>query len=291
MFDGNGGDRGKGWCSSSPPQPPLSRLSPQSAWHTTPHGCTSRWRWWQPQADQVPRARMGCLAGRDPQDPQGCQGRLAERGGRVCQACGVGAAPHVPKRWGVCCDGGLTVHISPPGEPGAKGEKGEKGMGLMGDSGPPGPPGDFPSPLRVPDDAVSSVPPSSIALFAFQVPKGHQAMGRWALQALWGSRASLASLVPQVPRGRRAKQGTAALLSAWVLCPWSSHSSSPRMPRVPSAEPAPPLPTAALILAPVFQGAAPVPGLWVLSGSAGGWFCRAGGSCPAEIQPCCCPTP
>lgn len=144
-------------------------------------------------------------------------------------------------------------------------------MGLMGDSGPPGPPGEFPFPLHIPDDAVSSVPPSFVALSAFQVPKDHQAMGRWALQVPWGSRASPASPVPRVPRGRRAKRGTAAQQSAWAPCPWSSHSSSPRTPRAPSAEPAPPLPTAALILAPVFQGAAPVPGVWVLSGSVGGW--------------------
>lgn len=52
-------------------------------------------------------------------------------------------------------------------------------MGLMGDSGPPGPPGEFPFPLHIPDDAVSSVPPSFVALClpGPQGPPGYGKMG------------------------------------------------------------------------------------------------------------------
>lgn len=136
-------------------------------------------------------------------------------------------------------------HPSPstslPGEPGAKGEKGEKGVGVMGDSGPPGPPGEPPPsawPLAPCWGLLPAPTPCHLpfSLHLFQVPKGHQATGRWAPQAPWDSRVSPAFPAPRVPRGSRAKRGTAARRSAWVPCPWISPFSSPKTSRVPLAE-------------------------------------------------------
>lgn len=156
-------------------------------------------------------------------------------------------------------------------------------MGMLGDSGPPGPPGE---PSTRPHPAAGHRLPRATFLhlsFPPQAPRDHRATGRWVRRAPWASRASPVSPAPRGLRDHRAKPGTAAPPSAWAPCPWSSPFSNPKMPRVPSAEPVPG--AAGFILAPVFQGAAALPGgLGGLRGLWGGCGVAVGRVDPARMK-------